>query len=104
MAETVQTGNGKTGLQRAEEPGATGPGEQALAMVSALRQRFAAMPAKRRSWLIASLVFLAAAVAGMAWFAQRPDWRVLFSGLEGKDVQQVAQELTAAAIPYEMTS
>ncbi len=94
----------QTGLQTTEQPVVTGPGEQALAMVSALRQRFAAMPAKKRTWLIASLVFLAAACAGMAWFAQRPDWRILFSGLDSKDAQQVSQELAAAGIPYEMTS
>ena len=40
----------------------------------------------------------------MVWFAQRPDWRVLFSGLDGKDVQQVSQELAAAGIPFEMTA
>jgi flagellar M-ring protein FliF len=48
-------------------------------------------------------VFLAAMCAAMIWFAGRPDWRVLFSGLDGKDVQQVSQELAAAGIPYETT-
>ena len=96
--------NRQTGLQTTEQPAVTGPGEQALAMLSTLRQRFAAMPAKKRTWLIASLVFLAAACAGMAWFAQRPDWRILFSGLDSKDAQQVSQELAAAGITYEMTS
>jgi flagellar M-ring protein FliF len=104
MAETVQAGSGKAGLQKAEQPGVPGPVEQAMAMLTGLRQRFAAMPAKSRTWLIASVVVLAAATAGMAWYAQRPDWRVLFSGLDGKDVQQVAQELAAAGIPYEMTA
>ena len=94
----------ETGLQTTKQSSVTGPAEQALAMVSALRQRFAAMPAKKRSWLIVSLVFLAAACAGMTWFAERPDWRVLFSGLDSKDAQQVSQELAAAGIPYKMTS
>jgi flagellar M-ring protein FliF len=48
-------------------------------------------------------VFLAAMCAGMIWFVGRPDWRVLFSGLDGKDVQQVSQELAAAGIPFETT-
>ncbi len=39
----------------------------------------------------------------MMWYAGRPDWRVLFSGLDGKDVQQVSQELSAAGIPFELT-
>ncbi|MCU1324005.1 MAG: flagellar M-ring protein FliF [Acidobacteriaceae bacterium] len=87
-----------------EQAGNAGPVQQASAAVAALRQRFAAMPLKQRNWLMASVVFLVAAIAGMAWYAERPDWRVLFSGLDAKDAQQVSQELAAAGIPYEMTS
>src|ERR1700716_2694444 len=105
MAETEQVGG--AGMQRAGEAGAGltggGPAAKALAMVAAMRERLMAMPAGKRTWLIASGVFLAAMCAGMVWFAGRPDWRVLFSGLDGKDVQQVSQELSAAGIPYETT-
>ena len=69
-----------------------------------MRARLLAMSAGKRTWLVASVVFLAAVCAGMIWFAGRPDWRVLFSGLDGKDVQQVSQELAAAGIPYETTA
>src|SRR6195952_2263666 len=106
MAETGQVGG--AGMQRAGEAGAGltsgGPASKALAIAAAMRERLMAMPAGKRTWLIASGVFLAAMCAGMVWFAGRPDWRVLFSGLDGKDVQQVAQELSAAGIPYETTS
>jgi flagellar M-ring protein FliF len=106
MAETGQVGG--AGIQRAGEAGAGltsgGPAAKALAMAAAMRERLMAMPAGKRTWLIASGVFLAAMCAGMVWFAGRPDWRVLFSGLDGKDVQQVSQELSAAGIPYETTS
>src|SRR5437899_2355622 len=105
MAETEQVGG--AGMQRAAEAGAGlaggGPAEKALAMAASMRERLMAMPAGKRTWLIASGVFLAAMCAGMIWFAGRPDWRVLFSGLDGKDVQQVSQELAAAGIPYETT-
>src|SRR5882757_1286992 len=105
MAETEQVGG--AGMQRAGEAGAgltgSGPTEKALAMAAAMRERLMAMPAGKRTWLIASGVFLTAICAGMMWFAGRPDWRVLFSGLDGKDVQQVSQELAAAGIPYETT-
>lgn len=102
MAETGQaTGAGLQRTMPVEAGG--GPAEQAMAMASALRQRLGAMPAGKRTWLLASVAFLAAMCAGMAWFAQRPDWRTLFSGLESKDVQQVSQELAAAGIPYQMT-
>ncbi len=106
MAETEQVG--ATGMQRAGQTGSGvtigGPMEKALAMASTLRERLMAMPAGKRTSLIASAVFLAAMGAGTVWFLGRPDWRVLFSGLDGKDVQQVSQELAAAGIPYETTA
>jgi flagellar M-ring protein FliF len=105
MAETEQVGG--TGMQRAGQTGADaaggGPADKALAIASAMRERLMAMPAGKRTWLISSAVFLAAMCVGMVWFAGRPDWRVLFNGLDGKDVQQVSQELAAAGIPYETT-
>jgi flagellar M-ring protein FliF len=103
MAETIQAAG--TVVQRAKQPEAgDGPTDQAMAVVAALRQRFAAIPAGKRTWLLASVAFLAAMCVGMVWLANRPDWRVLFSGLEGRDAQQVSQELAAAGIPYEMTT
>src|SRR5580704_17015194 len=105
MAETEQVGG--AGMQRAGAAGAGvtsgGPTAKALAMAAAMRERLMGMPAGKRTWLIAAGVFLAAMCAGMVWFAGRPDWRVLVSGLYGKDVQQVSQELAAAGIPYETT-
>ncbi|WP_353071404.1 flagellar basal-body MS-ring/collar protein FliF [Tunturiibacter gelidiferens] len=106
MAETEQVGG--AGIQRAGQAGAGVAGgtplEKTQAMVSAMRERLMAMPAAKRTWLIAAGVFLAAVCAGMVWLAGRPDWRVLFNGLDGKDVQQVSQELAAAGIPYETTA
>ncbi|MEO8736319.1 MAG: flagellar basal-body MS-ring/collar protein FliF [Edaphobacter sp.] len=102
MAETERAGLEKTGQRGAETAGES-PVEKAMAMASAMRQRLTAMPVGKRTWLIASAAFLAAACVGMMWFAQRPDWRVLFSGLDGKDTQQVSQELAAAGIAYQPT-
>jgi flagellar M-ring protein FliF len=106
MAETEQVGG--AGIQRAGQAGAGVAGgtplEKAQAMASAVRERLMAMPAAKRTWLIAAGVFLAAVCAAMVWFAGRPDWRVLFNGLDAKDVQQVSQELAAAGIPYEPTA
>jgi flagellar M-ring protein FliF len=94
-------------MQRVGQSGAvaasSSPGAKALAIVSTMRERVMAMPAGKRTWLLAAVAFLAAMGAGLIWFAGRPDWRVLFSGLDSKDVQQVSQELAAAGIPYEMT-
>ena len=108
MAETGQAGSveiQKVGSRVVAGGGAgSTAAEKAMAIVGGLRERVMALPAGKRNWLLASVAFLAAICAGMAWFAGRTDWKVLFSGLDGKDVQQVSQELAAAGIPYEMTA
>ena len=71
---------------------------------TACRARDGSACGEAEYWLLASVVFLAAVLAAMIWYAGRTDWRVLFSGLDGKDVQQVSQELAAAGIPFEMTA
>jgi flagellar M-ring protein FliF len=81
-----------------------GAGQRALAVVAQARGKLGAMPAQRRNWLLGGGAMLLAVIAAMTWYAGRPDYRVLFSGLEGKDVQQVAQELGAAGIPFETTA
>lgn len=103
MAETERAELEKIGQPQAKLPGGASA-ERAMAMVSGLQKRLMAMPAGKRSWLIASTAFLAAACIGLMWFAQRPDWRVLFSGLDGKDTQQVSQELAAAGISFRTTA
>ena len=80
-----------------------GVGEKALAVMAQAQTKFEAMPAQRRNWMIGSGAMVLAIIAAMVWWAGRPDYRVLYSGLDGKDVQQVAQELGAAGIPFEMT-
>ncbi|HXC94796.1 MAG TPA: flagellar basal-body MS-ring/collar protein FliF [Edaphobacter sp.] len=106
MAETEQVNT--AGIQRAGQNGVAaveaGSATKVAAFASEIRRRWAALPAGKRTWLIAAAVFLAAVCAAMLWFAERPDWRVLFSGLDGKDVQQVSQELASAGIPYETTA
>jgi flagellar M-ring protein FliF len=102
MADIERAGLEKTG-QRVAEASGDGLVDRAAAMASAMQQRLKAMPAGKRTWLIASVAFLAAACFGLMWYAQRPDWRVLFNGLDGKDSQQVSQELAAAGISFQMT-
>ena len=87
MAEAVQIGASK----------------RALAVVDKVRVTYGGMPKGKRNWLTGALVGMVALVLGVAWYAGRPDWRVLFAGLEGRDVQQVSQELGAAGIPFQLT-
>ena len=75
-----------------------------LAVVSRARVKYGAMPARKRTSLTGIVLGLVALALGLAWWAGRPDYRVLFSGLEAKDVAQVSQELGAAGIPFEPTA
>ena len=87
------------------EAGQTGlvPAGRAAVVVSSLRQRWSALPDGRRRSLVIGIGVVLAAALGMAWYGSRPDYRVLFSGLEGKDVAQVSQELGAAGISFRTT-
>ncbi len=69
----------------------------------ALHQRLSALPGRQRWIMLGSVCVLLAIAGGMLYLSFRPDMRVLLSGLESRDAQQVEQELTAAAIPYDVT-
>lgn len=45
---------------------------------------------------------LLACVAGLVWYGTRTDWRTLYAGLDPEDARQMAQELTAAGIPFDV--
>jgi flagellar M-ring protein FliF len=92
--------SGKSGAGLANTGGAL---ERVGTMAGNARGHFLAMPSGRRNWMVTSALVMAAMIAGMAWYASRPDWRVLYSGLDSKDTQQVAQELAGAGIAYNMT-
>ena len=110
MADTGQVetaGLQKAGVNATGAAGgaaATTPAAKAVAMATAMQERVMALPVGKRNGLLASVAFLTAVVAAMIWYVGRTDWRVLFTGLDGKDVQQVSQELAAAQIPFEMTA
>lgn len=81
----------------------TGIEQRLSANTQALRARLAMMSSRQRWGLLASLGVLLVVGAGMIWLAFRPDMRVLMSGLETRDAQQVEQELMEANIPYDVT-
>lgn len=97
MAEAGQAG---TALAA---PGGAGPLERVGSLAGNLRGRWGAMPPERRNWMVVSVLVVAAMVAGMVWYAGRTDWRVLFSGLDAKDTQQIGQELATAGIRLRWT-
>ena len=105
MADAAKSGKALVPTGGAAANGASqGSGlERAGALAGDVRNRFMAMPPGRRRWMLASVLMVLALCSAMMWYAGRTDWRVLFSGLDSKDTQQIAQELTAANIPYRMT-
>ncbi len=99
----AESGQGAGGLQRIQQPVGPGLVGQITTLLSSFQQRLKAMPVRKRNSLGLSAFFLAAGIAAMVWYAERPDKKMLFSGLDGKDMQQVSQELSGASIPYELT-
>lgn len=73
------------------------------ASTQALVSRLRALPSRQRMGLLLSLGMLLLVGAGMIWLAFRPDMKVLMSGLEARDAQQIEQELTDAQIPYDLS-
>uniref|UniRef100_E6QMC3 Putative Flagellar M-ring protein FliF n=1 Tax=mine drainage metagenome TaxID=410659 RepID=E6QMC3_9ZZZZ len=45
----------------------------------------------------------AAVLAAVVWFATRTDWRTLYAGLDPDDSRQMAQVLTQAQIPFDLS-
>jgi flagellar M-ring protein FliF len=100
VANAVQPG---TGIERFGGDGPSGVLGHATVLARNAYGRFLAMSPGRRRGLGACALLVGAVCAGMFWYAGQTDWRTLFSGLDGKDVQQIAQELSAAGIPYQVT-
>jgi flagellar M-ring protein FliF len=66
------------------------------------RIAWAGMQPRQRSGAIVTGVLLAGLSGFLAWYALRPDWRVLYSDLDPEDARQVSEELTAAQIPFDV--
>ena len=62
------------------------------------------MAQMQRNWAIAAVVVVVAAVAGLAWYGSRTEWRTLYAGLDPEDARQMGQVLTQAQINYDMAS
>lgn len=69
-------------------------------MLSHLRD----MEGERRLWLLGVGALTLCCFAGILWFAMRTNWKVLYAGLEPSDSREIASELTAANIPFDVSS
>jgi flagellar M-ring protein FliF len=94
----------KAELTKTLEESATAASGPFAGLLGRLRAQLRALPPARRTGLFATAGFLVLVCALMGWYAERPDWRVLFSGLDAKDVQQVSQQLATAGIAYQIAT
>ncbi len=63
---------------------------------------WAGMLPRPRTWAAVSAVLLAGLAAFLFWYALRPDWRVLYAGLDPDDARQIGQDLTQAQIVFDV--
>lgn len=76
---------------------------RALEFASGIASRFRAIDpaAKKRLGIVAGVLLACLLVLG--WYATRTDWRTLYAGLDSEDARQMASELTAANIRYDVS-
>ncbi|MBB6147219.1 flagellar M-ring protein FliF [Silvibacterium bohemicum] len=90
--------------QPAAASGNKGLEERALTLFSHLGLRLKELPPAQRKWLAIAVAFSVVCVAAIVWYATRTDWRTLYAGLDAGDAREMAAELTAASIPYDVSS
>ncbi|HZZ40450.1 MAG TPA: flagellar basal-body MS-ring/collar protein FliF [Acidobacteriaceae bacterium] len=65
--------------------------------------RWRAQEPEGRFRMVLSILLVMCCFAGLIWYACRPDWRTLYAGLDSDDARQMAQQLTTAAIPFDVS-
>jgi flagellar M-ring protein FliF len=63
----------------------------------------AALTPAQRCWGALALLLAGTAAAGLLWYAARPDYRVLYAGLEAGDAREIGASLTAAGLPFDLS-
>ncbi|WP_446742345.1 flagellar basal-body MS-ring/collar protein FliF [Silvibacterium acidisoli] len=77
--------------------------ERVKAYAGKITESFREMEPARRMWLVGGALLLAACVCALGWYATRTEWKTLYAGLDPEDARQMATELTAAGIPFDVT-
>ena len=76
---------------------------QLRAAFSNLVERVRQMPPAQQKRLGLLAVLAVAVLAGLIWYGTRTDWKTLYGGLDASDARTMAQQLTKAGIPYDMS-
>lgn len=77
--------------------------QRARDMVAGTIARYGQLDPDKKKWLSISAVFLLLCIVGLGWYATRTDWRTLYAGLDPDDAREMASELTAANIPFDVS-
>jgi flagellar M-ring protein FliF len=85
-------------------PGQASIADQAGALWTRFRVRWAGMAPSQRNWAIGAGLMLVALIGGLAWYGLSPNWRILYAGMDSEDARQIGQILTQAQISYEPTA
>ncbi|MGO4213914.1 flagellar basal-body MS-ring/collar protein FliF [Terriglobus sp. 2YAB30_2] len=95
----------KTELQKTgSTPGLSDGAAPWQRLVRNVGSRWNALPKAQRSSLMLACGVVLAIIAALSWYGSRTEWKMLFSGLDPKDVQAVSQELSAAGINAKISS
>ena len=81
----------------------SGMPQRASAVAQSLLARLRGMEGQQRLWLLGAGGLALLCFLGILWFATRTDWKVLYAGLEPSDAREIASELTAANIPFDVS-
>lgn len=85
-------------------PGSPIPGSSKMMAAAAIAvDRWRGLNSIQRLRLIWGAFGLSVVVAAILWWASRPDWRVLYTGLAPDDARQMGTLLTAANLTYDVS-
>jgi flagellar M-ring protein FliF len=75
-----------------------------LAPVTRLSQRILALPKRTKTMLFAVVAAVVFSAGIFASLVMQPTWRVLYAHLDPADARELSDELTAAKIPFDVSS
>src|SRR5579885_568822 len=90
--------------QQIQPAPSTGLPQRASAVMQSLLARLRGMEGQQRLWLVGASGLALLCFAGILWFATRTDWKVLYAGMDPSDAREMASALTAANIPFDVSS
>jgi len=74
------------------------------ALVTRARIRWAGLRPNQRLWAGVAASLVTALLVGLLWYGLRTDWRTLYADLDPDDARVIAQTLTQAQIPYDVST